>query len=77
MLKHAGAGRVDVTLAYAEDALQISIADDGAGSPGGPGGRRGLAGIRERVAVFGGCLDAGTRPTGGWLLTATLPVTRP
>lgn len=77
VLKHAGAARVDVTLAYDDDALQISIADDGAGSPGGPGGRRGLAGIRERVAVFGGCLDAGTRPTGGWLLTATLPVTRP
>ena len=64
VLKHAGAARVDVTLAYGDDGLQISIADDGAGSPGVPGGRLALAGIRERVALFGVGLYAGSRPTG-------------
>lgn len=77
VLKHAGASSVGVVIRYGADELRISVADDGAGSVDGPGSRRGLAGIRERVAVFGGRLEAGPRPTGGWLLTATLPVSRP
>lgn len=76
VLKHAGASSVGVVIGYGGDELRISIADDGAGSADGSGSRRGLAGIRERVAVFGGRLEAGPQPTGGWLLTATLPVTR-
>ncbi len=77
VLKHAGASSVDVVIGYGTEELRISVADDGAGSPDGPGGRRGLAGIRERVAVFGGRLEAGPHPAGGWLLTATLPVAQP
>ena len=43
-------------------------------SPHGSG--RGLIGLAERVAIFGGRLDVGPTSDGGWRLAATLPVTR-
>lgn len=61
---------------YGADELQVDVVDDGGGSANGLGGRRGLAGLRERVAVFGGWLEAGPQPGGGWMLQATFPLTR-
>jgi signal transduction histidine kinase len=75
-LKHAGAAHVRAQLGYGEDELQVEIEDDGTGAANGAGGRRGLAGIRERVEVFGGRLDAGPRPGGGWTLHASFPLVR-
>jgi signal transduction histidine kinase len=43
---------------------------------GRPGGGLGLIGLGERVAIFGGRIEVGQRPDGGWRLAATLPVTR-
>jgi signal transduction histidine kinase len=76
-LRHAGAADVHVVVRYAEDELRIDVADDGTGDGGGPGGRRGLAGITERVEVFGGRLEAGPRAgSRGWALRASFPVAR-
>jgi signal transduction histidine kinase len=72
-LRHAGQAHVKATVRYAERDLEIEVADDGAGSANGPGTRRGLAGIGERVAVFGGQFEAGPRPEGGWTVRAVLP----
>jgi signal transduction histidine kinase len=73
-LKHAGPARAHVVLRYAPDALEVEILDDGAGTGNGGGSGHGLAGIRERVAVYGGELESGARPEGGYALRARLPL---
>jgi signal transduction histidine kinase len=62
---------VDVSIEASHRALAITIDDDGARTePAGPPGL-GLAGMRERVALADGVLDAGPRPGGGWRVAAT------
>ena len=76
VLKHAGPARADVTIGCAEEAVTIEITDDGAGDPrdGNQASGHGLAGMRERVAIFGGELRAGPRPGGGFAVRARLPL---
>jgi signal transduction histidine kinase len=76
-LKHAGPARARVTVTYAPDQLELEICDDGSGaSTRADGGGHGLVGMRERVAVFGGVLEANRRLEGGYQLRATLPLAR-
>jgi signal transduction histidine kinase len=73
--KHSGARRVEVMLRYGGDAIGVEVTDDGDGSGAGGGGAgRGLAGIRERVALLGGEFIAGPR-SHGFALRVTLPLT--
>ena len=75
VIKHAGTSRAAVVLEYRPDDLLITVTDDGrpATGPGGPGGR-GLIGLRERIGLYGGELDAGPRPGGGWRVRARIPL---
>jgi signal transduction histidine kinase len=73
-LKHAGPASAHVTIRYEPDALELEIVDDGAGNGSGGGSGHGLAGIRERVAVYGGELESGRSPDGGYALRARLPL---
>jgi signal transduction histidine kinase len=73
-LKHANASRADVTVRYAPDAVQLEIRDDGVGAGTTDGLGHGLVGIRERVKIYGGEMNAGTAPEGGYVLRARLPV---
>jgi len=75
VLKHAGHACADVTIGCADEAVVIEITDDGKGETADrtPGGH-GLAGMRERVAIFGGELRAGPRPGGGFAVCARLPL---
>jgi signal transduction histidine kinase len=76
VLKHAGPARADVTIGCAKDAVMIEVTDDGTAKSGhgAPVGGHGLAGMRERAAVFGGELAAGPRPGGGYAVRARLPL---
>jgi signal transduction histidine kinase len=74
-LKHAGHAKVNVVLQYLPSNLEIEIVDDGHGTQRGSGGRYGLPGLRERVAVFGGRFEAGSQPDGGWRIRASFPTT--
>ena len=78
VIKHAGAARAVVSLEYHPDALLITVADDGRpGPPAAERGGRGLIGLRERIALYGGELDAGPRPGGGWRVRARIPLEAP
>lgn len=77
-LKHAGRVPVDVRLRYEPDALDIEVSDDGPvhdlrGINGQDSGSQGLAGMRERVALYGGTIHTGSRPDGGFSVHARLP----
>jgi len=74
--KHGGPGaRAAVVLRYRPDALVLTITDDGRGAAAASDGAgHGLVGMRERAAVYGGTLQAGPRPGGGYRVTARLPL---
>ena len=74
-VKHANATRAEVIVRYGADAVELLVVDDGAGVTDGKAesGGHGLVGMRERVAVYGGELEAGPRPEGGYALHARLP----
>jgi signal transduction histidine kinase len=72
-VKHARAGRAEVVVRYLDGHVELSVSDDGCGVGNGDGGGHGLVGMRERIAVYGGELEAGPRPEGGFRLCATLP----
>ena len=74
-LTHAGPARARVLLSYQEDGIVIDVSDDGAGTGTGrrDGSGQGLVGIRERVALFGGEIDTGPAPGGGFVVRARLP----
>jgi signal transduction histidine kinase len=76
VLKHAGPARAGVTIGCEQDAVTIEVTDDGTAEPGpgAPADGHGLAGMRERAAVFGGELSAGPRPGGGYAVRARLPL---
>jgi signal transduction histidine kinase len=73
-LKHAGPARARVIVRYSDDAVELEVSDDGPGGVDAPGTGHGLVGMRERVALYGGDLEAGSRREGGWALRARLPL---
>jgi len=79
-LKHAGGTHAAVTVSYEPGEVVLSIEDDGASDRGdglsATGSGYGLIGMRERVALYGGLLQAGPRDDGGFAVRARLP-TRP
>jgi signal transduction histidine kinase len=74
VLKHAGPARARVVLRYGADNFELEIADDGTGTGYRSGGGYGLVGMRERVSVYGGELEAGREPEGGYTLRVRLPI---
>jgi signal transduction histidine kinase len=73
-LKHAQASHAEVVVQYGEGFVEVTVSDDGHGVGSGDGGGHGLVGMRERVSVYGGELEAGPRAGGGYRLRARLPL---
>jgi signal transduction histidine kinase len=76
-MKHAPSARVEVAVCYGADALELRVMNDGCGRAGKtPAGRsgHGIVGMRERVALFGGELQVGPTPEGGFRVAARLPL---
>jgi signal transduction histidine kinase len=74
-LKHADGARTSVHIRYGHDQLGLDVSDDGgSGSRAPAAGGHGLAGMRERVALYGGRLDAGRMPDGGFAVNVLLPI---
>jgi signal transduction histidine kinase len=73
-LKHAGPGTLaTVTLQWQPDGLEIAVIDGGGDRGTGEGTGHGLAGMRERMAMYGGDVEARPRPDGGFAVRARLP----
>ena len=77
VLKHTETARVEVTVRYANDAVQVEVCDDGRPREPTAGGGNGLIGMRERVAMLGGEFRAGARRDGGFAVFARLPIAGP
>jgi signal transduction histidine kinase len=76
VIRHAHAAHAEVTLRYGPRTLEVSVVDDGVGPGNGTStGGHGLVGMRERVALFGGELEAGACSEGrGYRIHALLPL---
>jgi signal transduction histidine kinase len=75
VLRHAPGARVSASLRHTPAELWIEVADDGGARPGTRtgGGGHGLVGMRERVALYGGTLEAGPRADRGFMVIARIP----
>ncbi|MEU6431887.1 histidine kinase [Microbispora sp. NPDC046973] len=73
-IKHAAGAAASVTIDYHGDWLEIEITDTGGRrtTGAGDGQGRGLIGMRERLALYGGTLQAGTRSGGGYQIKARI-----
>jgi len=74
-LKHAGRCRASVEVDYRPDALVLTVEND-RGSANGSlpvGARAGLTGMRERIGMLGGAIEAGVVPGGGFRVRASIP----
>ncbi len=74
VVKHAGPARASVVVRYGRRTVEVQVTDDGRRSVNGNAAGYGLAGMRERVELHGGTLEAGSRSEGGFAVKARLPL---
>jgi len=75
--KHASGRRVDIRVRYLPGALELAVENEANGADPGAwddAGGHGVIGMRERVNLYGGELDVGPRPEGGFAVRALLPI---
>jgi signal transduction histidine kinase len=77
VLKHAGPATASVVVRAEGGTVEVEVCDDGRGQDGAGApsdGGHGLVGMRERAALYGGTVEAGSRPGGGYRVRARLLV---
>ena len=74
VVKHAGPATARVHVRYDDDQLIVEVTDDGKGSADGLRDGNGTIGMRERTSMWGGDLEMGPWPPGGWRVWARLPL---
>jgi signal transduction histidine kinase len=72
--KHAAGAAAHVTVRYDRRAVEVQVDDEGGAPRSSDNGGHGLVGIEERVALYGGTLQIGARPRGGFQVKARLPI---
>ena len=79
VMKHAAGARTEVLVEYGERDLRLAVVDGGGtrAATAGAGAGRGLLGMQERVAAYGGDVEAGVLPEGGFAVRARLPMEAP
>jgi signal transduction histidine kinase len=73
-LRHARAPRARVAFSRRDGMLDVTVTDEGTAAPVASPGGSGLAGMRERVRLVGGSVEAAPRPGGGFGVRALLPL---
>jgi signal transduction histidine kinase len=80
VVRHAGPTRARLVVEAVDETLAICVEDEGRPrgerEPRAAGGGHGTIGMRERVELYGGSLDAGPTPAGGWRVEARIPFER-
>ncbi|MGC4868254.1 sensor histidine kinase [Micromonospora sp. DT53] len=76
MVRHAPGAAATVVVEYSAETLRIEVGNTEAGNPAASGatGGRGLIGLRERLALYGGTLRAGAQPGAGYTVEALIPL---
>ncbi|MET7298274.1 ATP-binding protein [Embleya sp. NPDC005575] len=74
VLKHARPAHVAVTLDFGRTHLHVAVVNDGEQVPEPSSGGHGIAGMRERIGLLGGELEAHPGPDGGFRVSARLPL---
>ncbi len=74
VLKHAAAGNAVVVVRYCPGGLEVEVSDDGRGPVAGDGLGHGLVGLRERVKIYGGSIEAGPGEGWGFVLRTRFPL---
>lgn len=73
-LKYGGTAHAWVAVHWRDGELELEISNDGSSGGDGSGGGHGLAGMRERVSLYGGAIESGPRDGGGYVVRARLPL---
>ncbi|GAB2614216.1 sensor histidine kinase [Kribbella endophytica] len=74
VVKHAAVTEAQAVVGYQPNELSVRIVDRGAGCTGAPRPGHGLTGLRERVTLYGGTLQAGPLPDRGFEVLARIPL---
>jgi signal transduction histidine kinase len=74
VVRHAGPTEASVVVRYERGSVEVEVTDDGRGTTNAKPAGYGLAGMRERVELHGGTLEAGGGAAGGFRVRARLPL---